>query len=80
MKKIILVLVVMLLIIGCAPADEQYTSSTVSESKTVEKDLLPIVGETGQGKVYQLNEFCFIYENSLSYAPSQLFCMTMINQ
>jgi len=71
----ILALVTIVVIGGCASADEQY-SNTVKE----EKDFLPIVGETGQGKVYQLNEFCFIYENSRSYAPSQPFCMTVINQ
>jgi len=78
MKKYTIVLVISLLILliilflgGCAPADEQYVSTV--------KDLLPIVGETGYGKIYQLNEFCFIYESRGSYDASQAFCMTVIS-
>ena len=85
MRKYTIVLVISLLILliilflgGCAPADEQYVS-TASESETIEKDLLPIVGETGQGIIYQLNEFCFIYENPRNYTSAQAFCMMLVN-
>ena len=78
MKKYTIVLVISLLILliilflgGCAPADEQYVSTV--------KDLLPIVGETGQGIIYQLNEFCFIYENPSNYTSAQAFCMMLVN-
>jgi len=78
MKKIILFLVATLLLAGCAPSSGYESPQNSVQENEVDINSLPVVGITRQGRVYRLNESCFIYENSWSNEASQAFCMTDI--